>query len=1510
MSIRKFRPDIEALRAIAVTIVVINHAELALPGGFIGVDIFFVISGFLITKHLHDEVFKNGSLSLKSFYARRILRIFPASMLVLMLTLLGSFLFLSPLQLVNYCWDAILSAVSGINYRLAISGTDYFQSTTTPSPFQHFWSLAVEEQFYLIWPLLILVLARLLIKNKNKPLQIPEAISDPLIELRLKAQNKKLEFIKQKEFTKFTQATTVLLSIIIAVSLFLSYKISGESQMWAYFGLHTRAWQLAIGGIIAFNLPLLSKIPSRISSVLSWIGFTGVITSLILINKTTVYPGLWALLPTLATALIVIAGTHKTKFSFESFFDYAVVRWIGKVSYSLYLIHWPIFVFIFYQLGENIRVTDRIAAIMISLMIAALSLFLIENPVRFNNQLKRSFRLTYQVGLILILLVSGTSYAVEFAKVRISSNAKVALAAANKSEADVFNKLQEAVVLKELPTKLSKPLEQVAKETGSSCIAVETIATPAEGAKCKLGDKTAKQTIVLLGDSHANQWTKAFDFIAQKNNYQLIPFAKSGCSMTNIKHFNPLLKRDYTECYSYRNAVMEEIAKIKPDIVVTTELVYQSSTTESYTAFLQKLQSMSNQVIRLTDTPRPTQNIPECLAKNSTDITKCGFSIENGNNNGGPEKEKENKIAADLGATVIDTTNWFCLDKVCPAVSDNIIVYNDDSHVSDSYTKYLEDLLDTQLFKTADEYAKSITAATKLTNLPTNLVLPLEQAAKDNFRSGACIAQAAEAEPTNQSSCTLGDVNGSKLMVLTGDSHAHQWTQAASDIASKNGYKLITLTKSGCPMSDITANNFLLNRDFTECYSWRKAALAQIEKLNPDLVITSSLTYSNSEASKYSDYLRQLKAISKKVVRLEDTPHPTKNIPECLAKNSSNIQLCNLNIIKTTLNFNQREAETKAAKEAGVNVVDISQWFCNGQTCPTVIDNIVVYHDDSHISNTYSKHLGDLLEDKIFNDEDPLAKNIVQALSTKELPKKLVTPLEGVFADRSKIPCISDNVESELPDINKCLTKNSKDNKLMVLIGDSHAYQWVEAMDKVAKDNNYDYLILNKYGCPLQDIKTINVTIKRDYTECYTWRDKLFSKLTELKPDLVVTANLTYAESSTEKQKVYIQKLKVISKKVVVLEDTPFPGTNIPECLAKNLQNIQKCTFSLKNADKNTLKQINDELEVARKVPVSVVNTKDLFCHNESCPAIIDNIVVWQDDSHFTNTYSKHISSQLGEKLFGQNKVTSNSTPSKLKAALKLTNLPSSLKVPLDQAAKDYNYKCKDEWLITTPSEENKCILGDKNSTKTIAVIGDSHAQQWLLPLDTIATKYGYKIITRTKAACPIVDLDIFEKSYLKRSYPECNAWRKEVLAQMEAIKPDVIISSEEIYEESTPQKYEDYIKKLQTITKNVVKIIDTPRAGLEVPECLAKNSANIQKCNFSYAKGLFNKAQADKESEINKTLGVNVVDTASWFCVDGMCPVVIDNTIVYIDSNHVSSSYSKYLTESLDQKLKVTLTK
>lgn len=302
--IRKFRPDIEGLRVIAVICVVIAHSGIGLKGGFIGVDIFFVISGFLITRHMFLEAIKTNTISLAQFYARRILRILPASIFMLLVTLLASWIWLSPLQLLNYGWDGLLATFSGLNYRLAITGTDYFNTNTVPSPFLHYWSLCVEEQFYFIWPLVMLVLAKLFSKKSY-----------------------------------FGNIVSTILAIIIGISLYLSYTITSSSQPWAYFGLHTRAWQMAIGALLAINIQKFANLPTRLASLFSWIGLGGLVYALAIFTESTPYPSVWAVIPTLATAVIVASGVNFNNSSFESVFGIPVFQFVGKVSYSWYLVH-------------------------------------------------------------------------------------------------------------------------------------------------------------------------------------------------------------------------------------------------------------------------------------------------------------------------------------------------------------------------------------------------------------------------------------------------------------------------------------------------------------------------------------------------------------------------------------------------------------------------------------------------------------------------------------------------------------------------------------------------------------------------------------------------------------------------------------------------------------------------------------------------------------------------------------------------------------------------------------------------------------------------------------------------------------------------------------------------------------------------------------------------------------------------------------------------------------------
>lgn len=654
MEIRKFRPDIEVLRAVAVVCVVIAHAGLPLKGGFIGVDIFFVISGFLITQLLLRELAQNNTINLKSFYARRILRIFPMSISVILITFLASFFWLSPLQLVNYAYDALFAAFSGLNYRLAASGTSYFASTTLPTPFQHFWSLCVEEQFYLVWPLLILLISK---------------------------------FIPNRDY--FKKFINLILFFIIVISLYLSYKVTGESQPWAYFGLHTRAWQLAIGALVANNIGLFAFIKKLWATIGSWVGFGILILSLVLINDLTPYPGLWAILPTAGTAILIISGVNLSRFSFESVFANPVTRWIGGISYSWYLVHWPIFIFAFYNLGDKIQNMDRILLIFISLFAAFACNKLIENPIRFNTDLKNNLVKTYRLGTALVLIPMLIASGIIFAKTRDLETKNIISA---QAESQIISKIQEGITLTKLPEIVTPALEIASNDFAfRSCFLEPPDIFIENNPSCVFGDKNSSKVMVLTGDSHAHQWLEAFSNIASKRGYKLLNFTKSSCPMAQ--------HGGYKECSEFRTFVYEQITKIKPEIIITTSLNYGSSIESTYTQFLTMLKSNSKNVVRLVDNPLPPSFIPDCLAKNKDNIQNCTFKREQGIRS--PEIQKmENQVAVELGVSTIDPIDLICTE-ICPPVVDNIIVYMDQSHITNTYGKYISEIVEQRVFESA-----------------------------------------------------------------------------------------------------------------------------------------------------------------------------------------------------------------------------------------------------------------------------------------------------------------------------------------------------------------------------------------------------------------------------------------------------------------------------------------------------------------------------------------------------------------------------------------------------------------------------------------------------------------------------------------------------------------------------------------------------------------------------------------------------------------------------------------
>jgi len=701
---RAFRPDIQGLRMVAVVAVILDHLFGWPSGGFTGVDIFFVISGFLITGHLHREHQKSGRISFADFYRKRIRRIMPVATLVLAVTVAASFLIYLPSRAIGVVGDSVWAFLFSANWHFALDGTNYWANDGLESPVQHYWSLAVEEQFYVVWPWLLVVI-----------LGVGAAWS----------------------WNRRTSDRVLLIVMIGATAASFAWALqeTATSPTFAYFSTFSRAWELGVGAVLAVAAPSFRRIPDVIRPVLAWVGLLGMTVGLFVISDASAFPAPWAVVPVVSTAAVIIAGTGgDQRFLFP--LTNRVAGYLGDISYSLYLWHWPLIVLLAALLPSGPAYFSIVLALTAAL--AVLSYHFIENPVRRSLWLDHSAEakaarqekreqprppgtpgVVYTgVGILAVCAsllaaialtppadLSGEPDAVPATPADPSDPPADPLAvppAAEGAPSVVNSEIVAALGATRFPD-FSPSIDSlgidswVAEASSGGCadVSADNIST------CEpQGDSDL--VAAVLGDSFAMAWLPGIRDALEPAGYQVHPLTKGQCPA-----FSASVLQDggaqFPACDEARSWAIDYINALQPDIVILASSTYLGGRLASglqgsraadeieaaTTATIAALAPSAASVVVLGAPPRGIA-LQECVTRLSTP----GDCVSSTTTDWDLSRDAERSAAESTGATYVDTQLWFC-DAAgdCPGFAGATPIRADSGHMTSAYSKRLAPLI-------------------------------------------------------------------------------------------------------------------------------------------------------------------------------------------------------------------------------------------------------------------------------------------------------------------------------------------------------------------------------------------------------------------------------------------------------------------------------------------------------------------------------------------------------------------------------------------------------------------------------------------------------------------------------------------------------------------------------------------------------------------------------------------------------------------------------------------------
>jgi peptidoglycan/LPS O-acetylase OafA/YrhL len=675
-----FRSDIQGLRAVAVSLVLFYHLwPNRLTGGFVGVDVFLVISGFLITSHLLTHPPRRGR-DLAAFWGRRIRRLLPASMLVLAVTLVASRVVAPETQWGTTAREVVASALYVENWRLASTAVDYLAAENAASPVQHFWSLSVEEQFYLIWPVLVLLLARLALGRG------------------------------------WRIASTVLVGVGVVVGISLAYSVhaTATEPASAYFVTPTRIWELGVGALLAAAVVRAGSLDdgrtdpwrasAAIRSVLAWAGFAAIAVSALTYTGATAFPGWRALLPVLGAASVIAAHSISGAASPGLVLGLRPVQWLGDVSYSVYLWHWPMVVLVPFVSGGHLGRLDKALIVVVTLLLAWGTKRFVEDTFRRaapGASPVRPFR--WAVAGMALVAVLGAAQVGEVNQRQEAD--EQALAQAVAGDDPCFGAAALAAGAAKCPASSSGPVVPTpaqAPQDKSDAYADDCwVYPPFRGMKsCTFGDPAGTVSVALVGNSHAGHWLPALQEIATQQHLKVTTFMASECTATaTAVEWDADAKQ--AGCLAWTQRVLAATTGGQFDLVVTAERnghpavgkTLQSSGDAWRAGYRHVLKAWADggtPVLVVHDTPFPARTItspPECVAQHPESLQACSAPRDRW-----VPRDPLYAAARELRRpemSTVDLTDRICTASRCSAVVGGVLVYFDGSHLTATYSRTL-----------------------------------------------------------------------------------------------------------------------------------------------------------------------------------------------------------------------------------------------------------------------------------------------------------------------------------------------------------------------------------------------------------------------------------------------------------------------------------------------------------------------------------------------------------------------------------------------------------------------------------------------------------------------------------------------------------------------------------------------------------------------------------------------------------------------------------------------------